>query len=40
MSGGEIDIEVSEDYTITMLGSVTPVCIGQAYSECSSQNKQ
>ena len=38
MPGGEIDIEISENFAITMLGSVTPVCIGETYPECLSQN--
>jgi diaminopimelate epimerase len=38
MPGGEIDIEISETFAITMVGSVTPVCIGEAYLECLSQN--
>ncbi len=38
MPGGEIKIEISENFTITMLGSVTPVCIGEAYQDCLSQN--
>jgi diaminopimelate epimerase len=38
MPGGVIEIEISEDFTITMLGSVTSVCIGEANLECLSQN--
>ncbi len=34
MPGGEIDIEIAEDFKITMEGSVTPVCFGEIYSEC------
>lgn len=37
MPGGEIDIEVSENFTITMLGSVTSICAGEIYPECLSQ---
>lgn len=38
MPGGEIDIEISENYTVTMQGAVTQVCIGEIYPECLSQN--
>jgi diaminopimelate epimerase len=38
MPGGEIEIEVFENFTITMLGAVTSVCIGEAHLECLSQN--
>jgi diaminopimelate epimerase len=38
MPGGELEIEVSDDFTITMLGPVTPVCSGEVHQECVSQN--
>lgn len=38
MPGGEIDIEISENYSVTMQGAITPVCTGEIYPECLAQN--
>ena len=37
MPGGTMDIEINNDFIVTMQGSVTPVCIGDIYAECISQ---
>ena len=37
MPGGQIDIEISEDFCVSMSGSVTSVCHGRISDECLSQ---
>lgn len=37
MPGGQIDIEISEDFRISMSGGVTSVCHGSISTECLSQ---
>ena len=37
MPGGQIDIEISEDFRVSMSGSVTSVCHGHIADECLSQ---
>ncbi|QUX94403.1 diaminopimelate epimerase [Marinomonas sp. CT5] len=37
MPGGQIDIEISEDFRVSMSGSVTSVCHGRIADECLSQ---
>jgi len=37
MPGGEIDIEISADFFVTMQGSVTAICHGDISSECLQQ---
>jgi len=33
----DIYIEISKNFTVTMSGAVTPVCIGEIFSRCLSQ---
>lgn len=37
MPGGEIQVEIAADQSVTMLGSVTAVCTGEVYPECLEQ---
>lgn len=37
MPGGEIDIEISADFSVTMQGSVTVICHGDISNECLQQ---